>query len=448
MAFFISTNAFASVLYTQTDDTGTISGSYDFHTGGFTADTVPYTSFTNPITDGANFDIRFKVKVTGNNVLSDANITISCNSNDIARYSFSSSDLTSLASGTYVEFATTTNSVYNNASTYCPSHNVVFKFNSDATNPLSGNTLVDLKADSANTHIFTTLASAGTLPPDGDGNTTTHVIAITTPTLYATTTTPTTLKFSIYNNSTNQAQGYVVEYQNINTFADTKQYGWLVDSGFSVPVDLNVPYLVSTTTPSLPGGQYKVSVTLTSGNATELAPTPTNPSGFFNPATVSYFGVGSSGSFILTPTFTSTSFGYASTSCAISFSGGFSLSDCLGYIFLPSQNAFTSYTSLPTQLSSKFPFSYISSMQGTWSSLAASSTENAPVYNFNFHDVGIGSTTALGNVLPNTQAFGASTTEAYFPAGTFNTLKALIAAIVWLSFGVDAFFTVRNMITV
>lgn len=288
-------------------------------------------------------------------------------------------------------------------------------------------------------------------PPLGDGNTNTHVIRITSPTLFATTTSPTTIAFDILNNVTtdtlSSANGVIIQYHNINTFQIYYETEWLDNLGY-VPGDNNVPTNLSTSTPSLADGKYTTTVTLVRGDEYNFpnGPALNDPSlRYFNPGTQTTFGIGNQ-NFVATPVFSSSSFAYASTSCAISFSGSFSLSDCLGYVLLPSQNWLANYTALPTQFGNTFPFSYMTSAQATWNTLVASSTENAPAYNFNFHNLGIGSTTAMGNILPNTQAFGASTTEAYFPPGTFNTLKALIAAIIWLSFIADAFFTVRNLI--
>lgn len=282
--------------------------------------------------------------------------------------------------------------------------------------------------------------------PTGDGNTNTHVIRIETPALYATTTAPTSVIFDIQNSPSNLANGYVVQYTNTGNFTTTYQYGLLADSGYVSPTDDGTPFAIATTSPTLANGKYSISVTLANISPNLPYPTLTNPSGFFNPATVSYFGVGST-SFVLTPTFTSSSFSYASTSCVINFAGSFSLSDCLGYIFLPSQNWIANYTALPAQFQNIFPFSYPASIASAWSNLQASSTQNSPTFNMNFGDIGIGSTTALGNILPNAQVFGASTTQHYFPAGTFDALKALASTAIWVTFFGDVFFTVRNMIT-
>jgi len=283
--------------------------------------------------------------------------------------------------------------------------------------------------------------------PPSDGNINTHVIRISTPVLYATTTTPTALDFDIYNASSSVANAYRVTYTNIDNYANYYQYGFLVDSGYTSS-DNDVPFTIGTTSPALPDGRYRVGVVLSSMSPDLPFPSPTNPSGYFNPETVSYFGVGST-TFQLIPTSATSSFSYASSSCAISFAGSFSLSDCFGYLFLPSQNWFTSYTALPTALEQTFPFSYPFSMVNTWNSLTASTTENAPTYTFNFGSLNIGSSTSIGNILPNVTTFGATTTNTFFAGATlYPEIRGLISVVLWLTFFADVFFTVRNMITV
>lgn len=281
----------------------------------------------------------------------------------------------------------------------------------------------------------------------GDGNTNTHVIDISEPALYATTTsaTPANINFTIYNNSTQEANGYQITYQNTNTFQATYQYGWLADVGYVSPTDDNEPFGISTTSPILSDGPYKISVVLFQGQPDNPIPTQTNPSAYFNPSTVSYFGIGSSTDFTLIPSFSSSSFSYSSTSCAINFSGSFSLSDCLGYIFLPSSNGLSGYGSLETEMQGKFPFAYPFSIATAWGNLVASTTANSPTFNFNLANASTSQNTAIGNLLPNFQGFGASTTMEWFPSGTFATMKGLAEVAIWAGFFVYVFFDIQHM---
>jgi len=134
----------------------------------------------------------------------------------------------------------------------------------------------------------------------------------------------------------------------------------------------------------------------------------------------------------------------SSTACA--FSWGFNIGNCAAFLFIPNSSAFQSYSSLPLLIQGKFPFSYLYSMKDTWESLVASSTANSPSIVLNLHDLGIGSTTTMGNILPNFTGFSASTTKEYFPTGTFDLLKALASAALILTLFSDIFFTTKNLI--
>jgi len=136
---------------------------------------------------------------------------------------------------------------------------------------------------------------------------------------------------------------------------------------------------------------------------------------------------------------------FATSTCSIS-GGNFDLGRCIVGIFIPSGNAFTAYQELPRILESKFPFSYINSVSVVWTSLTASTTENAPELEYNLADLGIGSTTAMGNVLPDFTVFSASTTKQYFGDALFDAFKALASVALILALILDIFFTTRNLI--
>lgn len=298
---------------------------------------------------------------------------------------------------------------------------------------------------------FLLFDAAGGTPPApptpavDDGDPTSHIIRINSPSLYATTTSPISINFDakVNANDPNSYDGYELSFSNDATGQKFNYFGLLPVYGFGGAFNVATSSVVVPT-----GSGWTLAISLTSGTETFL-------NGGSYPAsngvwTATHFAVGTatyaSASNFTTPGYQGS--GIASSTCAISFSGGFSLSDCLGYLFLPTTNGLTIYGGVENQLQQVFPFSYVSSAVNTWNSLVASTTANSPTYSFNYASLGIGSTTAMGNILPNFQGFGASTTEQYFSTDQWSTLRALIAAVIWLSFGIDAFFTVRNLIKV
>jgi len=122
---------------------------------------------------------------------------------------------------------------------------------------------------------------------------------------------------------------------------------------------------------------------------------------------------------------------YASTSCAINFLGSFSLSECVGYLLVPSSNIYNLYGGIPTLLGTKFPFSYITSVQNTWKDLSIVNG-TAPVLNYNLHDLGLGSTTPLGNLMPNFELFSEDTVTTYLNPTILDLFKSLVATVLVL----------------
>jgi len=121
------------------------------------------------------------------------------------------------------------------------------------------------------------------------------------------------------------------------------------------------------------------------------------------------------------------------------------ISNAFQYVFMPTEESLDQFSNLGDLLRTKAPFSYVASTTAVWSGLVASTTANSPTWTMNYHDVGIGSTTPLGNILPNFTAFSATTTKSLFPAGTFDLLKALAGITILLGLIADIFFTVRNL---
>jgi len=275
--------------------------------------------------------------------------------------------------------------------------------------------------------------------PAGDGNNTTHIVRINTPVLYATTTSPAAISFDYYQSSTSPAvaTAYTMTFTNTLTYETKSVFGNL-DS----PYTTDGTYNESTTSPPLSDGTWKMTISLVA----HFNGAPTVPYETINTAPDQWFGINFNNN-VQTLTFGPATEQFASSTCAINFTGSFSFSDCMGYLFEPSAATLSAYQTLPAQFSAKFPFSYIAGIQATWNSLAASTTANSPTYAYNFHDLGIGSTTSLGNILPNETVFSASTTKQYFPAGTFNLLKGLASIAIILGLFADIFFGVKGLIT-
>lgn len=114
------------------------------------------------------------------------------------------------------------------------------------------------------------------------------------------------------------------------------------------------------------------------------------------------------------------------TSSSIASDFGAAICTAVGFLFIPSQASITQFADIPTGLSQKAPFSWVFQTIGTWDSLTATTTENVPQYSIDLAATGIGSTTALGDILPTQMdLLSSSTINKYLPAGVHDTLFAL-----------------------
>jgi len=263
----------------------------------------------------------------------------------------------------------------------------------------------------------------------GDGDFTTHIIRINEPVNFSgSNTSPVNIDFDYQQDSTNLATGYTLEFHAIEGPAAgqiVSTHHNFSDGGISGTYN-------ATTTQALDQGTWQMFVYLDdivqfNFPSSEFAVDQANVNGI-PPANFDAPLVN----------------GADASACVFNFD--FSISDCFSYIFLPSSNLFTNYTSLPTLLSSKFPFSYFASIVATWKTLTDDNSNASPTMALNLNDLDIGSTTPLGNFLPNFTFFSASTTKAYFPTGVFDAFKALASAALVLTLFSDIFFTTRNLI--
>lgn len=146
--------------------------------------------------------------------------------------------------------------------------------------------------------------------------------------------------------------------------------------------------------------------------------------------------------------FCSSSFSTTSVGILSSIASGFSYGLCAvgAFLFIPDQTVLQQFSTLASTTKQKFPFNYVAQVADTWDSLQASSTANSPIWTFGLHDLGIGSTTPLGNILPNSTVFSSTTVTSYFPPGSFEILKALAAIALIMGLIADIFFTSRNLL--
>jgi len=124
----------------------------------------------------------------------------------------------------------------------------------------------------------------------------------------------------------------------------------------------------------------------------------------------------------------------------------FSRAICLSfsYLFTPNPRVLDSWASVPTQLSAKFPFSWVSSVQTSLQTAAASSTGNMPLVAMNLHDLNIGSSSPMGNIMPNFVALSTTTVREYIPDTIWNAGQLLMQTTLWMALCFDIYATVRR----
>jgi len=109
---------------------------------------------------------------------------------------------------------------------------------------------------------------------------------------------------------------------------------------------------------------------------------------------------------------------------------------CIAFatLFMPSTATIDNLFSTLDSAKIKFPFSWIYGIQTTYNSLAVSSSSAMTTLSFNLGSLGIGSTSPMGNILPNTEVFSKNTIETYISPTLWATFQTLIAAAMWLGF--------------
>lgn len=113
------------------------------------------------------------------------------------------------------------------------------------------------------------------------------------------------------------------------------------------------------------------------------------------------------------------------------------------YLFVPTPTVLNNYAALPELVTTKFPFSWVSDVQNGINDLSTSPVA-APVYSFALADLGIGSTTPIGNLLPNFVGFSTSTVFTYMSPTVWASGQLLISGILWMGLAYDVYATVRR----
>jgi len=115
------------------------------------------------------------------------------------------------------------------------------------------------------------------------------------------------------------------------------------------------------------------------------------------------------------------------------------------FLIVPTTGSLNQFSLLASTTQDRFPFAYVASVASTWTALTASTTANSPTFTYNLADLTLGSTTPMGNILPNITVLSSTTVQSYFPAGTFSALKALAGIAIILVLIGDIFFSTKRM---
>jgi len=114
------------------------------------------------------------------------------------------------------------------------------------------------------------------------------------------------------------------------------------------------------------------------------------------------------------------------------------------FLFVPSPDVLDDWSDLASTTLSRFPFSWVVGTKTAITGMSASSTSNMAAYSLNLADLGIGSTSPIGNLMPNIVALSTSTIMTYMPAGVWTAAQTLMAASLWLLVGWDIYATIRR----
>jgi len=125
------------------------------------------------------------------------------------------------------------------------------------------------------------------------------------------------------------------------------------------------------------------------------------------------------------------------------FSDGFC--SAISYLFVPDPQTLGGLFNLASTTESKFPFSWIFGVRTQFQNMSVASSTAMSTLSFNLGSLGIGSTSSMGNILPNTEVFSKNTIETYISPTLWATFQSLIAAALWLLLGGYIFNQARHL---
>lgn len=115
------------------------------------------------------------------------------------------------------------------------------------------------------------------------------------------------------------------------------------------------------------------------------------------------------------------------------------------FLFIPNSETVARFSTLSTTLSTKFPFSYIYSVTDVWGELSASTTLNYQTVTIGLNSLGLGSTSPMGNFLPDI-SISSSTFTTYVPLSIWDALRNLASIAILLTLIMHIFFRSRDLL--
>jgi len=105
-----------------------------------------------------------------------------------------------------------------------------------------------------------------------------------------------------------------------------------------------------------------------------------------------------------------------------------------GFLFIPSSDSLSQWSSMPQNLEAVVPFSYFFDVKNVLNGSSASTTQNLPTYSIDLGVLDAASSTAMGRILPtgNFSFFSTTTINRYLPAGMHDLLYFLMQSAIWV----------------
>jgi len=132
------------------------------------------------------------------------------------------------------------------------------------------------------------------------------------------------------------------------------------------------------------------------------------------------------------------------TYCNSNFSTSSGLFDSIGqsisigfcqvgaFLFVPSTQSISNFQSLASTSQNKIPISYFYDINNYYVTLTASSSDTVPTFVIPLHDLNIGSSTPLGNLMPNIDFFSTTTISKYLPDSIRVAMLFLASSAIWV----------------